>query len=43
MHFDDGNKLAISKAKVVALRSMLNSHYEELSDKKQKELKRVLR
>lgn len=35
MHFDDGIKLAV-KTKVVALRSMLSSYYEELSDKKNK-------
>ena len=44
MHFDDGIKLAVIKTKVIALRSMVSSYYEELSDKKkQKELKRVLR
>lgn len=36
MHFDDGIKLAVIKTKVVALRSMLSSYYEELSDKKTK-------
>ena len=36
MHFDDGIKLAVIKTKVVALRSMLSSYYEELSDKKNK-------
>ena len=35
MHFDDGIKLAV-KTKVVALRSMLSSYYEELSDKKKR-------
>lgn len=36
MHFDDGIKLAVIKTKVVALRSMLSSYYEELSDKKKR-------
>ena len=36
MHFDDGIKLAVIKTKVIALRSMVSSYYEELSDKKNK-------
>ena len=35
MHFDDGIKLAV-KTKVVALRSMLSSYYEELRKKKKR-------